>query len=101
MHRTVRKHENHGAIDIVVLYHPLSSSTVFTAASFNSVVVEPHFKCGYTIKESPPFLLARKEIEKRRIEKETGFLFDCNSMQNLQKKSHLGAKIVTFIIIKM
>ena len=57
MHRTVRKHENHGAIDIVVLYHPLSSSTVFTAASFNSVVVEPHFKCGYTIKESSLLLL--------------------------------------------
>ena len=57
MHRTVRKHENHGAIDVVVLYHPLSSSTVFTAASFNSVVVEPHFKCGYTIKESSLLLL--------------------------------------------
>ena len=35
-----------------------SSSTVFTTtASFNSVVVEPHFKCGYTIKESSLLLL--------------------------------------------
>jgi hypothetical protein len=63
-HNTVSKKEgNHGVeVFVVVFYNfyqlPVSpSSTVFTAASFNSVVVEPHFKCGYTIKESSLLLL--------------------------------------------